>query len=346
MLEGRMGGFSTREVRNRTTSVVGAPHPALRATFPLAGEDIDHACDGGFDAMSLVAPASQPIQPRALRPPLVSERTAWWLLVAPALLLLVVIYLLPLARVLWISVSEPTLGFDNYALLFTSAPIRRVLTTTARICVFTTIVTLLLAYVVAYVLTHASAAAQRLMMIGILLPLWMSVLVRAFAWVTLLRREGLVNKGLMSLGIIDEPLALMWNEVGITIGMVHYMLPLGILPLWAAMRGIDGRCLAAARGLGASRVQTFWRVFLPLSLPGIVGAGVLVFIFSLGFFVTPAILGGGKTVMVAEYIDNQIHETLRWGLGTMVASTLILTIFLLLGLLSRLVDLRALLGAK
>ena len=274
------------------------------------------------------------------------DRRSAWLLIAPALLLVVAIYFVPLGRVLWISVSEPEPGLANYALLFTSAPIQRVLLTTARICVATTAITLVLAYLVAYVLTHASPAGQRLMMIGVLLPLWMSVLVRAFAWVTLLRREGLVNKALLALGLIDEPLGLMWNELGVTIGMVHYMLPLGILPLWAALRAIDGRLPAAARGLGAGRFQTFRRITLPLSLPGVIGAGVLVFIFSLGFFITPAILGGGKTIMVAEYINVAIHESLRWGPGTMIATTLIAVIFLLLALLSRLIDLRTLFGAK
>ena len=275
-----------------------------------------------------------------------NDRRSAWLLIAPALLLVGVIYFLPLARVLAISVMEPEPGLGNYALLFTSAPIQRVLGTTLRICVFTTSITLVLAYVVAYVLTHAKPTAQRLMMLGVLLPLWMSVLVRAFAWVTLLRRQGLVNNALIGMGAIDEPLALMWNEIGVTIGMVHYMLPLGILPLWAAMRDIDGRVLAASRGLGASATQTFVRVFLPLSLPGVIGAGLLVFIFSLGFFITPAILGGGKTIMVAEYINVQIHESLRWGVGTMIASTLVATIFALMFALSRLVDLRTLFGAK
>jgi putative spermidine/putrescine transport system permease protein len=275
-----------------------------------------------------------------------NDRRSAWLLIAPALLLVGVIYFLPLARVLAISVMEPEPGLGNYALLFTSAPIQRVLLTTLRICLFTTSITLVLAYVVAYVLTHAKPTAQRLMMLGVLLPLWMSVLVRAFAWVTLLRRQGLVNNALIGMGAIDEPLELMWNEIGVTIGMVHYMLPLGILPLWAAMRDIDGRVLSASRGLGASATQTFVRVFLPLSLPGMIGAGLLVFIFSLGFFITPAILGGGKTIMIAEYINVQIHESLRWGVGTMIASTLVATIFALMFALSRLVDLRTLFGAK
>jgi len=275
-----------------------------------------------------------------------NDRRSAWLLIAPALLLVGVIYFLPLARVLAISVMEPEPGLGNYALLFTSAPIQRVLGTTLRICLFTTSITLVLAYVVAYVLTHAKPTAQRLMMLGVLLPLWMSVLVRAFAWVTLLRRQGLVNNALIGMGAIDESLALMWNEIGVTIGMVHYMLPLGILPLWAAMRDIDGRVLAASRGLGASATQTFLRVFFPLSLPGVIGSGLLVFIFSLGFFVTPAILGGGKTIMIAEYINLQVHESLRWGVGTMLATTLVATILGLMLALSRIVDLRTLFGAK
>jgi ABC-type spermidine/putrescine transport system permease subunit I len=113
-----------------------------------------------------------------------------------------------------------------------------------------------------------------LVSLGVLLPLWISVLVRAFAWVTLLRRQGLVNQGLQGLGVIDEPLALVWNEFGIVVGMVHYMVPYAVLPMLAAMREIDPRLLAAARGLGASRLTAFARVFLPLSAPGLVAAGV------------------------------------------------------------------------
>jgi putative spermidine/putrescine transport system permease protein len=275
-----------------------------------------------------------------------ADRRTSWMMIAPALVLLAVLFFAPLARVLVISFTEPAVGLGNYALLFTSGSIQRMLVTTLRICVFTTAITLVLAYLVAYVLTHARPVAQRVMLLGVLLPLWMSVLVRAFAWVALLRREGLLNRALESLGLIDHPLALMWNETGVTIGMVHYMLPLAILPLWAAMRDIDGRVLAAARGLGAGPAKTFLRVFLPLSLPGLVGSGLLVFIFSLGFFITPAILGGGKTIMVAEYIDTQIQESLRWGVGTMIASTLIAAIFLLMFVLGRIVDLRTLFGAK
>ena len=264
----------------------------------------------------------------------------------PALLLLVVVYLIPLSQVLVISVTDPAFGLGNYALLATSPSIGRVVATTARISAITTVVALGLGYVVAYCMTQAGPAMQRLMLVGVLLPLWVSVLARSFAWVTLLRREGVVNSVLLGAGIIQSPLPLIWNEFGVSLGMIHTMLPYAILPMASHMRGLDPALLAAARGMGASRGQAFARVFLPLSLPGVMGAGVLVLIFSLGFYVTPVLLGGGRVRMVAEYISLQIQDLLEWGTGTMLATTLVAAIGLLLFLLSRLVGLRALSGAR
>ncbi len=269
----------------------------------------------------------------------------YWLMVMPAVALIVVFYLYPLATVLTVSVAEPRPGLANYGVLLTSAPIHRVLVTTLRICVITTAIALALGYVVAYALVHAAPRTQRWIFLGVVMPLWISVLVRAFAWVTLLRREGVLNTLLLETGVTTEPLSLLWNEFAVCVGMVHYMLPYAVLPLYANMREIDRRLIAAARGLGASRGQAFRRVFLPLSRPGILGAGILVFIFSLGFFVTPAILGGGKTLMIAEYIRAQIIDLLRWGVGTALSTTLIATVLLLLWLLGRAVDLRKLFGA-
>ncbi|HUI16930.1 MAG TPA: ABC transporter permease [Alphaproteobacteria bacterium] len=271
-------------------------------------------------------------------------RGVYWLFTTPAVLLLAAFYFYPLLSVLWTSVTEPKPGLGNYALLATSPAIQHVLVTTARICALTTAVTILLGYAVAYALVHLSPRARRWMFLGVLLPLWISVLARAFAWVTLLRTEGLVNQLLLELDLTREPLHLMWNELGITIGMIHYMLPYAILPLYANMRGIDLRLVAAARGLGATRGQSFRHVFLPLSLPGIVGAGVLVFIFSLGFFVTPAILGGNRVLMIAQYISIQILEVVRWGIGAMMATVLMAAVLALMALLARIVDFRRLFG--
>ena len=292
--------------------------------------------------LSGIKPARRGKTPASSR---VRDERLYAALLLPAVTLMLVFYVYPVARVLWISVTDPAPGLGNYALLFTSASLQRMIITTARISCVTTAITLVLAYAVAYALIFASETARRVMLVGVLVPLWISVLVRAFAWVALLRREGVVNNALIGSGIIDQPLPLIWNEFGIVIGMVHYMLPLGVLPLYSAMRDIDLRCIAAARGLGASRSQVFRRVFWPLSLPGVIGSGLLVFIFSLGFFVTPAILGGGRTLMAAEYINVQIHDLVRWGLGTMVASTLVIVVGVLVFLLGRVVDIGRLFGA-
>lgn len=277
---------------------------------------------------------------------IISTRQFYWLLILPALLAVAGFYLYPLGKVLWISVTEPATGLDNYERLFTSESVQRVLLVTARICVITTAITLALGYIVAYAMVHATERQLRWLTFFVLLPLWISVLVRAFAWVTLLRSNGLVNQGLLGLGLINEPLALVRNELGVMIGMVHYMIPFAVLPLYANMRTIDLRLIAAARGLGAGPWEAFLRVFLPLSLPGIVGAGVLVFIFSLGFYVTPAILGGGRVLMVAEYIGVQILNVIRWGLGTMLATTLLVSVLILMAVLARVVNLRQLFGAR
>jgi putative spermidine/putrescine transport system permease protein len=270
---------------------------------------------------------------------------SWWLLTLPALALMLAFYVFPLAEVLWISVTEPEPGLGNYERLLTSAPLQRVWMTSLRICTITTVVSLVAGYVVAYALVSASPRMQRWMFICVLLPLWISVLVRAFAWVTVLRTQGLVNEALLGVGVIDQPLRLIWNEFGIAVGMVHYMIPYAVLPLYASMRDIDPRLVPAARGLGATRLEAFRRVFLPLTKPGIVAATVLVFIFSLGFYVTPAILGGGRTLMIAEYIKLQILDLIRWGLGTMMASTLLIAVVLLLAVFSRIVDFRRLFGS-
>ena len=272
------------------------------------------------------------------------ESLRQWALVAPLLLLVVVMFVLPIGRVLWFSFTEPAVGLQNYALLLSSSGIQAVLWNTARICFLTTAISVVLGYVVAYVLVHASSRQFRWMMVCVLIPFWVSVLVRAFAWLTLLQANGLVNQALMATGIVDEPLALVRNEIGVVIGMVHYMLPYAILVLYAGMAGIDRRLISAARGLGAGPAEAFLRVFLPLSVPGIFGATVLVLIFSLGFYVTPIVLGGGKTIMIAEQISVQILQTANWGIGTMLASVLLLSVFLLLAIAGRVLNVRSLFG--
>jgi putative spermidine/putrescine transport system permease protein len=157
-------------------------------------------------------------------------------------------------------------------------------------------------------------------------PFWISVLVRAFSWITILRRQGVLNRWLLDAGIVSRPLELVYNTLGVTIGMVHYMIPFATLLLYANLSDIDRRIMQAARSLGARPATVLWRVWIPLSMPGIALATLFVFVFSLGFFVTPALLGGGKTLMVAEYISVQVSTTARWDLATSMSTTLLLVV--------------------
>lgn len=262
------------------------------------------------------------------------------------LVILTVFYFGPILEVLWLSFSDPELGLGNYERIFTSEAVVRVFATTLRICLATTVLAVLIGYLIAYAMMHVSPRHRLWMFTFVLIPFWISVLVRAFAWLVLLRADGPVNSLLLMLGIVSEPLHLVRNELGVVIGMTHYMIPYAVLPILANLQGIDARLVLAARGLGASGRRAFYRIYLPLSFPGLAGAGILVFIFSLGFYVTPAILGGGKTVMVAEFVSIQIQQIVRWGVGAMVSAVLLATVVLMLVVVGRVINLREMLGAR
>lgn len=268
----------------------------------------------------------------------------YWLLVAPAVLLVLALYVAPIVNVLFLSVSDPKPGLGNYAKIFESDTVANLIWRTIRLCLITTVAAVTLGYVVSYAMLHALSGMRRRMMAILLISFWISVLVRSFAWLMLLGHNGLLNGALLGSGLISEPLALMRNEFGVLIGMTEYMLPYAILPLLANMQGIDPRVTSASRSLGASNVQTFLRVFLPLTRPGIIAASLLVFISSLGFYVTPAILGGGKVQMIAEYISVQLLVTVRWGVAAMLATLMIASVLVLMYVLNRFMKLSVVFG--
>lgn len=264
--------------------------------------------------------------------------TAYWGMVLLPAVFLATLYLVPVISVMVRSVTEPTLGLDNYAVILENKAIRNVLGKTVYICAVTTALTLLFGYATAYAMCRMPEREQRLMFFLIILSFWISVLIRTFAWIAVLQPQGLLNDILIGIGIIDRPLRLVRNDLGVIIGMVHYMLPYAILPLFANMKTIDPTLVPAARALGASPRKAFMTVFLPLSLPGLAGASILVLIFSSGFYITPALLGGGKVVMIAEYISVQMSETLKWGLATSLATVLMLVVLALTIAMSRYMD--------
>jgi putative spermidine/putrescine transport system permease protein len=250
-------------------------------------------------------------------------------LAAPAAILVIVFFLVPLANVFVLSVTDPKPGFSNYELLFSSAGMQRIIARTLRLSVVTTVVSVVVGYLLAYVLAASSRRQRNAMLFFILVPFWASALVRAFSWILLLGREGPVNTLLQGAGLISEPINVLYSETGVTIAMVHYMLPYAVFPLYSAMKNIDAQLLWASRGLGASPGSTFLHVFLPVTRPAIVAAASLVFVYSLGFYVIPIIVGGGRVIMIGQYISINVLDTAQWGVASMLSVTLLVSILLM-----------------
>ena len=249
----------------------------------------------------------------------------------PAVLLIVLLVLLPGAWLLGLSFldqhGQPTLG--NYAAIFVESTSLQVLGITLGVSVLTTAISLALGYPVAYFLAALPPRIAGYCLIAVLVPFWTSLLVRTYAWLVLLQRKGLVNTALLDTGLIDQPLRLANGMTGTVIGMVHIMLPYMVLPLYGAMRSIGPDYVRAAASLGAVPTRAFRDVYLPLTLPGLVAGSLMVFILCLGFYVTPALLGGGRVMMVSMRIERSIQLYADWGAGSAMGVVLLVCVALL-----------------
>jgi len=244
-------------------------------------------------------------------------------LLAPVLVYLVAMFALPIGRVLLLSFFDPEFTLAHYAHFFGNPLYVRVLLNTFEIATTVTILCLLLGYPLAYVMCEVRPRTAALMALLVVMPFWISILVRTYAWMVLLGRYGVVNSLLVAAGWIADPVRLVGNRIGVLVGMVHYMLPIMVLTLFSVMKGIDRNLLKASQSLGASKGRAFLTVFVPLSLPGIVGGVLLVFIVSLGFFVTPALLGGSKDLMMANLIESAVNVQPNWGFAACIAVVLL-----------------------
>jgi len=263
-----------------------------------------------------------------------STRDASWTasgLSLPALALIAFVLLVPFAWLAWLSLfgADGQLTTRNYARLLRPAYVNSFLTT-FKVAGMVTAVCILLGYPVAYLLSQLSARAAQILIIFILLPFWTSVLVRTYAWLVLLQRQGIINNWLLSAGVIDQPLALVHNLTGTVIGMVHVMLPFLILPLYASMQAIDPALLRAAANCGASPSRAFWQIFLPLSMPGLTAGIALVFVLCLGFYLTPALLGGGRVAMWSTQIADAVAKFANWGAASALSVALLIVTALVL----------------
>lgn len=276
---------------------------------------------GGGVALGKAAPAPGE---RAHRP-----RPAWmraWPMV-PIALFLVAVFVYPVAQLLWLSLftksGEPT--GDHYRRLFVSPVYLQVLRITLEVGGWTTVLCVVGGYPIAYLLATTGRRARDSLILWVLLPFWTSFLVRTFAWIVLLGRNGAINNALQTIGLADEPASFLYNMTGVMVGMVHALMPLAVLTMLSVMENIDRNLVPAAATMGARGGQAFWRIYFPLSLPGVAAAGLLVFITAIGFFITPALLGSPRQTMIAQIIIQQVTEMLNYPFAGAIAMLLLVT---------------------
>lgn len=261
------------------------------------------------------------------------------LLLGPALLVLAAVFMIPLGRLFTLAFTDPAGTWVPFQILLESPVYRRVLLNTFVVALAVTAICAILAWPVAYVLGRLKGVWFVIALYGVLFPFWMSVLVRTFAWMLLLERNGPLNRMLVGSGVTDGPVVLLFNNTGVMIGMVHVLLPYMILPLYSAMSRIDHRLVLASDGLGASLMDTFRRIYLPLCLPGLAGGAIFVFLLSLGFFITPALLGGANAITLSMLIANFVNDRLAWSLAAAGSLVLLAIVLVIMGLAAKLLPL-------
>jgi putative spermidine/putrescine transport system permease protein len=265
-------------------------------------------------------------------------------LILPLLIYLALCYVYPIIEMIGRSFFDPGLTLKHYRNFIDSPVYQNVMLNTFSTAFFTTLICLFFGYMIAYLLTIVSSRTAQILVIFIMVPFWISVLVRSFAWMVLLGRNGILNQVLMKTGVLQSPLSLMHNRFGLYVGMINILLPFMILPLFSVMKGIDRDLLKAAHILGAPPWKAFAKVFFPLSLPGVAGGSLLVFIIALGFFITPALLGGPKDVMISLLIQGQVEDFVNWGFASALSTILLAITMIFLLIYNRLLGMDKLLG--
>jgi ABC-type spermidine/putrescine transport system permease subunit I len=261
---------------------------------------------------------------------------------APAVVLLLVVFVYPLARMIALSFEAPGGPLAHYAAILASPVYMTVLGLTFKTALGVTLWCVVLGVPTAYLLANLQGTWRHVCLAAVALPFLTSILIRTYAWMAILGRNGVVNQALLWTGFTEAPLRLMHNEFGVYVGMVHVLLPLMILPVYSVMTAIDRRLLRAAESLGASPRRALITVFFPLALPGIASGALLVFLIAIGFYITPALLGGPKDVMISNLIEVHVVELLNWGFGSALAFVLLAATVILMVLFDRFLGLERL----
>jgi putative spermidine/putrescine transport system permease protein len=265
-----------------------------------------------------------------------------WLPLVPALVFLAAFFVYPLVRMLALSLAAAEGPVTYYAAIVTSPVYMTVLGLTFKTALGVTLLCVVLGVPTAYLLAHLSGTWRNVLLVAVALPFLTSILIRTYAWMAILGRHGVVNQFLQWAGLTDAPVRLMHNELGVYVGMVHVLLPFMILPVYSVMSAIDRRLLRAAESLGASPRRALLTVYLPLALPGIASGALLVFLIAIGFYITPALLGGPRQVMISNLIEVQVIELLNWGFGSALAFVLLSATVLLMVVFDRFLGLERL----
>ena len=272
--------------------------------------------------------------------------TTTLLLLLPAVVLLGAILVWPLTDLIARSFASPEGPFVFYKRLIDVPSYAQILFRTLMFSAGTALICLLAGYPVAYKLATSGPLVRAIILVCVLLPFWTNLLVRSYGWILILNPRGMINQALMGLGVINTPLELVYNTMGVLIGMSQIMLPYMILPLYAVMTRLDPRMTQAARSLGASPLTTFLKVYFPMTLPGVMAGILLVFTISLGFFVVPALLGGARGMMWAQLIEFNINGALNWGMASALSATLLVATLILYWIGDRFFNLGAIWGVQ
>ncbi|CAG0949766.1 partial Putrescine transport system permease protein PotH, partial [Anaerolineae bacterium] len=264
----------------------------------------------------------------------------------PAVVFLAIVFVVPVTQLLLLSFYDDggNATFAHYERLFFSPTYFQVVLNTLGYAAWTTLFCLLGGYPIAYLIATISVRLRNPLLLWILVPLWTSFLVRVLAWMVILGAQGVVNQTLMSLGVISKPLNLIYNFFGVMIGSVHALMPIAILMMLSVMLNIDRILVIAATTLGARKPMAFWRIYFPLSLPGVAASGLMVFVTALGFFIAPQLLGSPSNIMLAQVIIVQLEEALNWEFAAALSVVLLLATMLVLVIFDRVLGLSMLTG--
>ncbi|WP_062472261.1 ABC transporter permease subunit [Variovorax boronicumulans] len=268
------------------------------------------------------------------------------LMATPLVLLLLALLVYPVGQLLLLSIQNDE-GFSlaSYRQLFASSVYINVLLITLKISLWTTLLSVVAAYPVAYLISASSPKRKATLLFWVLLSFWTSFLVRAFAWVVLLGRNGVINQLLVSLGVIDAPANLLYSVGSVLVGMVHALMPLAVLTMLSVMENIDRNLPRAAATLGAPPGTAFWTVYFPQSLPGVAAAAIMVFVTAIGFFIVPALLGGRQETMITQIIIDQVQQTMNWGFAGAISVLLLVVVLAVFALYDKLLGLSSMTGS-